>query len=407
MKKLQIVLSIVLTLTSATVKPYESIKSYHSDITLNKNGSIRVKETIVVHAEGRNIRQGIYRDFPTYYKSGLIRTVVPFEVASIKRNGKRLPVEQKPIVFRGQRVYMRDGTWLQHGKHTFELEYTTARQIGFFDKHDELYWNVVGADWMFPILQSSATVHLPDNVTTEQLNYTAYAGRQGSGNKAFRVKIKDAHTIEFFCTQKLQPHQAFSIVLGMPKGSIVAPTDHQKRMYILQDNSDRFYLFFMFLLACLCIFVTYLFKKRNEPNRPVIPLFQPPNNFTPGMVSYFVKRGYSSEGFAADIVNMGVCGWLNIFQSAKWQFFGKTYVLKSKGQRKEPTAYREPFRKLFSKASTLTVNQANKKQTLKAFKSLKDAYDHKMKSYFVSGYMGYSLLVFSDSCGGVAFFYGI
>lgn len=404
MKKLHLVLGALFAISIVTVQAQEVIKSYHSDITIEKNGALKVKETIVVHAEGRNIRQGIYRDFPTHYKSGLIRTVVPFEVANVKRDGKRLPVEQKAIVFRGQRVYMRDGTWLQHGKHTFELEYTTARQIGFFDKHDELYWNVVGADWMFPILQSSATVHLPDNVTTEQLNYTAYAGRQGSGNKAFRVEIKDAHTIEFFCTQRLKPHQAFSIVLGMPKGSIVAPTDYQKWMYILQDNSDRFYLFFMLLLLCLYVFVTYLFKKRNEPNHAVIPLFQPPNNFTPGMVSYFVKRGYSSEGFAADIVNMGVCGWLNIFQSAKWQFFGKTYVLESKGQQKEPTTYREPFRKLFSNASTLTINQANKKQTLKAFKSLKDAYDHKMKSYFVSGYMVTPYLFLVTTALGLLFF---
>ena len=47
---------------------YENIKSYDSHIVINKDGSLDITETIVAHAEGINIKRGIYRDFPTYYK---------------------------------------------------------------------------------------------------------------------------------------------------------------------------------------------------------------------------------------------------------------------------------------------------------------------------------------------------
>lgn len=400
MKKLLSLLFVV----ALSVNAQEVINSYHSDITIEQSGALKVKETIVVHAEGKKICQGIYRDFPTHYKTGLVRTVVPFQVLTVKRNGVALPLEQKPIVLRGKRVYMRDGTWLSRGKHTFELEYATGRQVGFFNKHDELFWNVVGGDWMFPILHSSATVHLPKNVTTDQIKYAGYAGSQGSKNKAFKAKIIDSHTIKFVCTRQLYPHQAFSVVIGMPKGSIIVPTDYQKWIYFFQDNSGRFYLFFMLLLVCLYIFVTYLFKKRNEPNHAVIPLFQPPNNFTPGMVSYFVKRGYSSEGFSADIVNMGVYGWLKISQLKQWKWLSKKYELERVSKQNEPKDYWYPFKKLFNNKQTIILDSNNQKQVFSAFTELKNQYEATNKKYFVSGYMVTPYLLLVTIGLGLCFF---
>jgi hypothetical protein len=46
----------------------EAILDYHSDVTLQPDGSMRVTETIEVNSRGIQIRHGIYRDFPTEYK---------------------------------------------------------------------------------------------------------------------------------------------------------------------------------------------------------------------------------------------------------------------------------------------------------------------------------------------------
>ena len=37
------------------------------------------------------------------------------------------------------------------GQHRYEITYRTTRQIGFFAEYDELYWNVTGNGWTFPI----------------------------------------------------------------------------------------------------------------------------------------------------------------------------------------------------------------------------------------------------------------
>ena len=54
------------------------------------------------------------------------------------------------------------------------LTYHTDRQLGFFEKHDELYWNVTGNAWEFPIEKATATVELPPGA--EVLSTEAYTG---------------------------------------------------------------------------------------------------------------------------------------------------------------------------------------------------------------------------------------
>jgi hypothetical protein len=62
----------------------------------------------------------------------------------------------------GVRVYMGSGdVTLLPGEYTYSLTYRTDRQLGFFERHDELYWNATGNAWEFPIKAASATVALP------------------------------------------------------------------------------------------------------------------------------------------------------------------------------------------------------------------------------------------------------
>ncbi|MEO6383063.1 MAG: DUF2207 domain-containing protein, partial [Thermomonas sp.] len=70
----------------------ERIERYDSEITIHRDGTLDVVETISVRAEGRNIRRGIYRDFPTRYFDRLgNRVVVLFDVVSVERDGSPEP----------------------------------------------------------------------------------------------------------------------------------------------------------------------------------------------------------------------------------------------------------------------------------------------------------------------------
>jgi hypothetical protein len=65
----------------------EVISSFDSDVRLAKDGELTVTETVRV--QGRDIRHGIYRDFPLTFKDagGVIREV-DFSLISVERDGR-------------------------------------------------------------------------------------------------------------------------------------------------------------------------------------------------------------------------------------------------------------------------------------------------------------------------------
>src|SRR5690606_32949629 len=124
----------------------------HSAVRVNTDGSMEVAETIAVHAEGREIRRGLVREFPTRYRDRFgNRVEVGFEMLGVERNGRPEPYWTERVA-NGVEVFLGDDSFLEvPATHTYVLRYRTTRQIGFFDGFDELYWNVTGTGWIFPI----------------------------------------------------------------------------------------------------------------------------------------------------------------------------------------------------------------------------------------------------------------
>ncbi len=60
-----------LALPQATPPAAEEILDYHSDIRVQPDASLLVRETISVRSSGQLIKHGIYRDFPTRYRDRL------------------------------------------------------------------------------------------------------------------------------------------------------------------------------------------------------------------------------------------------------------------------------------------------------------------------------------------------
>jgi hypothetical protein len=137
----------------------ERIIDYRSDIAVDRDGWLTVTETIAVVAAGESIKRGIYRDFPTSYPGPLwTRVLVPFEVLRVERDGQPEPYHTESLE-NGTRIYIgQEDVEIEHGPHTYRLTYRTGEQLGFFPDHDQLYWNVTGNGWAFPIDCATANV---------------------------------------------------------------------------------------------------------------------------------------------------------------------------------------------------------------------------------------------------------
>ena len=215
----------------------ERILSYHSDIRVFRDGHLEVTETIRVRAEGREIKRGIYRDYPTTYRDRhRNKIVVDFDVKQVLRNGKP-EAHHFQKQSNGMRVYVgRKQHILPTGAYTYTLTYHTNRQLGFFKEHDELYYNVTGNGWSFPIEHASATITLPETVPAHEIRLEGYTGPQGSTDRHFSAGIRDDGTAVFETTRILGPQEGLTIVALWPKGHVTEPGRREKLTYLFRDN---------------------------------------------------------------------------------------------------------------------------------------------------------------------------
>lgn len=291
----------------------ERILDYHSDIHLEPTGELRVTETIRVRAEGQNIRRGIYRDFPTRYRDRWGNRVrVDFSPLSVRRNGQTEAWHTEKRS-NGVRVYFGSANrMLQPGVHEYEFTFATNRQLGFFDQHDELYFNVIGTGWMFPIDHGVATLTLPFAVDPAQLQLSVYTGRQGSRQGDARAEVVAPDRVRVETTRPLQPREGMTVAVGWPKGLIAEPGAAQKARWFLRDNAAAIVLL-LGLAAPLAWYLWAWNRVGRDPRKGVIiPRFEPPAGLSPAACRYVRDMSFRRDAFTAALISLAVKGWLLI-----------------------------------------------------------------------------------------------
>src|SRR6266487_3226478 len=119
------------------------------------------------------------RDFPTVYnRADGSRVEVGFALKSVTRDGAPEDYASEKVA---NGVHIRIGNaarMLATGRHVYDIQYRTSRQIGFFKDFDELYWNVTGNGWTFPIELAEARIVLPQAVAFGKTGF--FTGAQGA-----------------------------------------------------------------------------------------------------------------------------------------------------------------------------------------------------------------------------------
>lgn len=343
----------------------ERIISWDSDITVRQDSTMRVTEQLTVRAEGIQIKRGILREFPTRYKNPWgLRYNVDFTVIEVLCDGK--PVAYKLVQhMNGIKLYIGDEKYfVSPGSHTYRITYDTNRQIGFFDTHDELYWNVTGLGWKLIIQSVNARVHIPgvmlngDKVLASMLHVEGYTGRFGAKGHDYTASVKADCVTEFATTRPLAAHEGLTIVVTWPKGIVTQPNNF---WYYVRDNLHLLILFFALLVILFFYTWSYYRTRRQIKYGAVIPLFHPPHEADPGSLRYMLNMGYDSKCFAANIVHMAVRGLVLIEQIPGSWVSKARYILKKRTDvNVVPTDLEAHFlRTAFSRSDTFALAQEN------------------------------------------------
>jgi hypothetical protein len=374
-------------LASATLSAAadERILRFVSDVVIDKDGELTVTETIRLRAEGREIRRGIVRDFPTIYRRDDGAMVnVGFDVISVMRDGSPEPygLERKA---NGWSIRIGDpDKQLTQTQHEYVIRYKTRRQVGFFAEFDELYWNATGTGWTFPIDEAEARIALPERVPFRTSAF--YTGPQGARGKDARVVDGQAGRIVFRTTRPLPRNNGLTVAAAFPKGVVLPPSATRQAIWLLQDNPAVGVAAAGLALVFGFYGLAWLVVGRDPPRGTIIPLFVPPDGMSAAAVRYLDRMGFDDKCFTVAIIDLGVRGHLRLSGSGS-----STIVYRRDGGSPIAPPEQAVMSKLFAGKPSLQLSDTNHEPIGKAKSGLREgliaAYDDKLftDNYFWSG----------------------
>ena len=312
--KSKILIFLCLTFLSVRVSASEVIESFDSLIQVQTDGSMIVTENITARHEGRQIRRGIYRDLPTSKGE-------KYKLLRIRRNGHPEPgfVEKRSGYYR---INTGNDNFLPYpATSTFSITYKVWNIPKSYNGFDEIYWNVTGNEWAFPIESVSASIVLPQGA--EILQQSSYIGPHGSQEPA--RYFGDG----LFQGRSLSPGEGLTIAVGFTPGIVYTKPYLSWSDYFRKMAPPVVYTLFLGFLIW-----AWNKKGRDPKGRTVMPQYEPPKDLSAAQAALLYTKGGHNNIFAISLIQMIVNGYLKLTVKKERELllFKTVYILDKTGK---------------------------------------------------------------------------
>lgn len=280
---------------------------FHALLEVDGSGGLAVTETIDLEFSGS--WNGIIRSLPTRYRTpgGFDYRLRLREVRVTDGDGRPLEVEQSL-----QGMYRELKIWVPGASNAVRrvvIRYRVDNGLRFFDEHDELYWNVTGDEWVYPIRHAGAEVRLPPQVEGVRVN--AFTGAFGAVGRDAEVEALGARA-RVATTRELGIREGLTIAVAWNPGVVRRPTATDRIRSFLRDN---WLLGLPFLTLGLMGRLWYRIG-RDPERRPIVPQYEPPRGLCPAEVGTLIDNRPDMRDITASIVDLAVRGYLRIEEEA-------------------------------------------------------------------------------------------
>lgn len=397
--------SLLLIAAAAPAAAAEVIHSFDALVSVARDGTLTVTESIAVRAEGRDIRRGIYRDFPLTFRDpeGRLRNV-SFNLLAVQRDGRPEPYHTMRNR-QGIRIYAgSENVILRPGRYSYTFRYETGRQIRWFDGGAELFWNVTGNEWNFPIERASVRVVLEDGA--RPIKWTAYTGRFGERGTDWRGEIEPNGELRVATTRQLGLREGFSIVVALPPGAVNEPSQLQKLYWTFLDFKGWIIAGLGFALLLAYYSFVWNAVGRDPKGGTIIPLFHAPKDVSPALANYIHNWGLGRNlwrAFTAAALSLAVR------KLVKFDEQGETLTLKATGYDPErgviqhlPPGERAIFDWVKSEGGEARIDTVNGTSVAKIGSAFKETIEKENKHKFFRKNLGYFFAGLALTVGVIA-----
>lgn len=289
----------------------ERVLNFHSDIEVDSTGRVLVTETIKINVTGESIGRGIVRTIPIFRKDiHNNKKRIDISILSIQRDGKQEDYTTKKegddfAIYIGNPNY-----YLPHAVYEYTIQYESYGHVGFFDNYDEIYWNVTGNDWAFPIDKASATIHLPQGA--KFIDNACYTGSAGSTATDCNYTTKGDSIVNFKCTTSLAKNEGFTVATSFTPNIVKRPPPPSKASIFWNIYNN-----IIVSISSIVILMGYfgvIYKRFNSKSKKpvVVPTFNPPDNRSAGSIRYLHKKTVDPKTLTASILSMAVKNTISI-----------------------------------------------------------------------------------------------
>ncbi len=367
MKKFILLFSLLFLMIATTVSA-EKIDDFAVDIDIHQDASITVKEKILYNFEA-NQRHGIFRDIPLYYKT--INGEYSVEISNISVVDEKNSLytfttsEENGVL----KIKIGDANSTVTGQKIYQISYNVKNALGFFDNHDELYWNATGNGWQSAMAKASLTLKFSGTEMPSNIQHTCYTGVVGSNKQDCKVEVLPGKTGLLYTTTKaLNSKEGITIVAGWPK-NIIAQPDYYGKEAALPGTAQNLPKPLVWILAmgvffnigfpivCLVflLFMWFKYGKERKFRGAIVAEYAPPLKMKPAELALVKSFKINFRDVSAVIIDLAVRGFLTIKEKTKKSFI----LVKAEGKGEMEDYEKLIYDEIFKKKTEVEMNTLN------------------------------------------------
>jgi uncharacterized membrane protein YgcG len=310
-----------------------AIEDFSVAIRVDESSSVEVEETIRLRFDGT--WNGIHRFIPVESRS---TNGVPHHIGLHVREvtderGQRLKFKRSR---HGNdvdlKIYVPNAA---DAVRTVVVRYRIDHGLRFFEDHDELYWNVTGDQWPYPIGAARVKVALPGRLVNVRAN--AFTGAAGSKERAASITIdgiahepddafkpagespppdSGSHVVEIAASRSLGIREGLTAAVAWNPGVIKRPSVWAKAWSTwwtwLVDHSLVAGIFGGPIMLFGLLFSRWWRVGREPRMGPIVVQYEPPAGLGPGEAGTLIDNKPDNRDLIANLVDAAVKGVIRI-----------------------------------------------------------------------------------------------
>jgi len=304
---------------SADTSEKGGITTFRSDVTVNPDATLEVREEITLNSSGHYYRHGFVRVLPVnpedrwdpkyvgeYKRDNGIRV----KILEVTEDGKAVKHQQGQGFVYPQVQIGEEGVPLRAGEHRYLIRYSASGALNLGGAVDTLYWNANGHGRTVPIAEAILCIHLPPGVSATDARAEPRVGGRGVSDQRLPETVLEqidedgaSGTVTYRATH-LGPRQSLSLAVSWPAGHVQAP----KLAWLGPDQR--------LLAAPVALFLFYLIAWLRIGPEPkpgtVVTRYEAPEGLSAAAVRYAVTTGSDGRTFAAVIAALATHGCLRV-----------------------------------------------------------------------------------------------